>query len=283
MENQDIDSIIKEIMYDTDNFNANKLEKLSELLLKDIFYIIYNEGLLNTCVEIMTNKYDSQINQNLLYLIKFIDSIKEYEKKLEIKSLKIKNEMIKKLPEYFYNDECGNVSIYYVEPLRRECAMLYNFIDIDTQNRLYIDYKKTINNIKKMNKNNYISICRYVDKLTNKLNYSKSLLLKYELARNKTESKMFFDIFINEEFINYINCQYKFRIWLKELYNTSNVDGVFAYKNNNPNDYIYKYMRDIHNKEFNFVERLPVSVIEYVKYHPEHKDVIYKGRTICFS
>lgn len=130
-----------------------------------------------------------------------------------------------------------------------------------------------------MNKINYVSICRYLDKITNKMNYSKSLLIKYELTRHKKLSTKFLDILINEEFLNYIKYLEIFKKWAKEI-KKPNVDWCFMSYNNKPFNYINMYMRDIYGIAFNFTERLPVSVIEYMKQHPEHRDAINKGRSI---
>ena len=277
MENQDIDNILDNIWEDIDHFDIENLKTLSNLLLNNVGYMLKRSIYISHCVDKMSISY-SNTARKFIHLMNFIDSIKKFEKDLSLKTKNLKEFMLKEIPEYFCDDYEGNYEICILEPINRQ---IHNFQDDEPENvdEVYLNFIDVLHSIRQMNKINYVSISRYLDKITNKMNYSKSLLLKYELVRHKKLSTKFLDILINEEFLNYIKNQEIFKKWTKEIKNP-NVDWCFMSYNNRPFDYINMYMRDIYGIDFHFTERLPVSVLEYMKQHPEHKAAINKGRSI---
>ena len=277
MENQYIDTILDNIWEDIDHFDIENLKTLSKLLLNNVGYMLKRSIYISHCVDKMSVSY-SNTTRKFIHLLNFIDSIKKFEKDLSLKTKNLKEFMLKEIPEYFCDDYEGNYEICILEPIKRAT---HNFQDDEPEStdEVYLNFIDTLHSIRHMNKINYVSICRYLDKITNKMNYSKSLLLKYELVRHKKSSEKCLDILINEEFLNYIKNQEILKKWAKEIKNP-NVDWCFMSFNNRPFDYINMYMRDIHGIAFHFTERLPVSVLEYMKQHPEHRDAINKGRSI---
>lgn len=278
MEQRVIDKILDNIWEDIDNFDIENLKTLSNLLLNNVLYMLKRSIFISHCVDKMSISYSNSIIK-YSHFLNFIDSIKKFEKDLLLKTKKLKEIMLKEIPEYFCHDYEGNYEIVYFEPLQRQSNNVHVIEHVDLQ----VSYEGIslgiLHNIRHMNKKNYVSICRYLETITNKMNYSKSLLLKYELARHRKASTRYFDILINEEYLIYIKNKEIFKKWIKEIKNP-NVDLSFERCNNTPFDYINMYMRDIHGITFHFGERLPVSVLEYMQHHPEHKDVINKGRSI---
>ena len=132
MEQRGIDKILDNIWEDIDNFDIENLKTLSNLLLNNVLYMLKRSIFISHCVDKMSISYSNSIIK-YSHFLNFIDSIKKFEKDLLLKTKKLKEFMLKEIPEYFCDDYEGNYEIVYFEPLQRQINNVHVIELVDLQ------------------------------------------------------------------------------------------------------------------------------------------------------
>ena len=122
----------------------------------------------------------------------------------------------------------------------------------------------------------YVYYSRYINHLIHRSSLQKHLLIKYELTRKSKMSKIGYNIFIDNEFLYYLELKNKIKLWSLKL-NSLNADpDIISRETLNTSEHIniilYKYFDIL----FNFKYELPVSVIEESKTNENLSSILKK-------
>ena len=122
----------------------------------------------------------------------------------------------------------------------------------------------------------YVYYSRYINHLIHRSSLQKHLLIKYELTRKSKMSKIGYNIFIDNEFLYYLELKNKIKLWSLKL-NSLNADpDIISRETLDTSEHIniilYKYFDIL----FNFKYELPVSVIEESKTNENLSSILKK-------
>lgn len=216
-----------------------------------------------------------------------LDSLRKKSDVLEKRRLMLKNEMSKKIPQYFHCDLLTNVTdVIHSCPIERHVRGLDYRYEDNHQNVLNIVNNLTMQReyVRKI----YYYVYLYVYELTIKMQYVKSQIFKLEFAnqfefesettseyvRKGMQTGTVLDSIIYYYMDMYMEMDKEFRRYGKELY-LCNVDsdvedphGRFI----NGNTILQNY----HGVQFNFCTRLPVSV--HIERKKKYEEGLARGK-----
>jgi len=227
--------------------------------VKYIGYTIsyYFDNLIQNCEPHSRNK-----------VIEFLESYEEYAKTMKQKRKSMRTFMYSKMPEYF-DDYFGNEEMDIFFPMRLERQTNAPPPD-EPILRESQQFKKNLLSVIEDNKCMYSYVLLYTKKITYKMNYIKSILFKYDLARNGQPSGTALDIIINEYYLSYIETQTELLKWVQQLRtmiyfeDVNMMDYIESCTHYDKNDYFCEYFK----KEFNTLYQLPTSVLNEVAHNP---------------
>lgn len=225
-------------------------------------YIVYTasyyiEDLIENCESYSRNK-----------VFEFLESYEEYAKTMKQNRNSMRIFMCSKIPEHFYNCfENSTMDVFFPMRLERQTNAPPpdepRFIEVQ-------QFKNNLISIMEDNKYMHAYVLLYTQELTYKMNYIKSILFKYDLARNGQPSGTALDIIVNEYYVSYIETQRELLKWVKQLRT------MIYFEDANMMDYIDScthydkncYFRKYFEKEFSHLYKLPLSVLKEVAHNP---------------
>ena len=217
----------------------------------------YIEDLIENCETVSRNK-----------VFEFLESYDAYAKATHKKREVLRTWMHSKIPEYFSDYfQNGIMDIYFHMRLERQTnAPPPEEPRLREVQRFKDNFLSVIENNKYM----YAYVLLYTRELTYKMNYIKSILFKYDLARNGKPSGTALDIIVNDYYLSYIDTQDELLKWVRQLktmiyFEETNmlyyIDSCTRYDKNH---YFQKYFK----KEFSHLYQLPMSVLEEAAHEP---------------
>lgn len=199
---------------------------------------------------------NTQYNKGIYEIESFyyeIENTTIYEKKY---ATEIHNEILPKISDIFTNKKkTMNVENKFITCPLRYIVISKNWDELDNwdDEELYVKFWE----LRKWSRISHYYLMVYVFDLTLKMQKIKSELFKYEFARKGVNSGTALDIIINELFVEYLNLNKEFKIYLTKMNRiTYYNDSILMYANNINIMCIYE------KKLFDFDRNLPKSVID---------------------
>jgi hypothetical protein len=208
------------------------------------------------------------------FFMEYIDHCDSIENEL----YEVKRDIFKKLPEIFLCSFTDEPDIYIMEPIERQTnapppdePTVELVIDFMTNWRDCTDHKNKILGM----------ICSYINTLAIQISYTKSQLIKFELARCGKMSGTALDVMVNEMYNNLITLtEEMFRYIIKErtlCYDTT----VVSMRYNSQETSVYKILYEHYRNCCTvYPYNLPRSVINDCADKPDLWKVVCKARGI---